>query len=263
MLQNNQICGTMFKNTTKRFNKIVQSPLSLVVFGQGFNIGEHDMGKQIEDLTGQKFNKLTVIKRVENDKRNNSRWLCKCDCGNEKIISGYHLKRASIVSCGCYIREITSKRSKTHEKTNLKLYDVWAAMKTRCYNKNRKEYKNYGGRGITVCDEWKDNFMTFYNWAMANGYDENAPRGECTIDRIDVNGNYEPNNCRFVNMKVQQNNKRNNCLITYNNETRSITEWSKTLNISVNAMRDRLKKYNNCIEKAFTQKKYAKKYERV
>ena len=104
-------------------------------------------------------------------------------------------------------------------------------------------------------------FMNFYNWAMNNGYDENAPRNICTIDRIDVNGNYEPDNCRFVDMKVQQNNRRNNHYITYNGETHTMKQWAEILNISTEAIRNRLKKYDYNIEKVFTQKKYAKKYE--
>lgn len=217
-------------------------------------------GRIKEDLTGQKFGRLTVL-RQDYNKNSNNYWLCKCDCGNIKSIRTEHLKDGSTVSCGCYSREITSKRSITHNKTKTRLYRIWISMKCRCYDEKHETYKNYGGRGIKICDEWLSDFMNFYNWAMENGYDENAPRNICTIDRIDVNGNYEPDNCRFVDMKVQQNNRRNNHYITYNGETHTMKQWAEILNISTEAIRNRLKKYDYNIEKVFTQKKYAKKYE--
>ena len=113
-----------------------------------------------------------------------------------------------------------------HGKYGTRLYRTYASMKRRCYNKNVKDYKNYGGRGVRVCDEWTQDFMNFYNWAINNGYNDNL-----TIDRINVNGNYEPNNCRWITMKQQENNRRNNVNLTYNGITKTITQWGQSLNI--------------------------------
>lgn len=173
------------------------------------------------DLTGQRFGRLTVIERAENNKRGNTMWLCKCDCGNTTIVQGTLLKSHASQSCGCLHQEIlrqgreSSYRAErarasrtTHGKSNFRLYAVWSSMIQRCYNPKSGRYKHYGARGITVCDEWRNDFSAFYNWAMANGYDENAPYGQCTLDRIDVNGNYRPENCRWVDMKTQRQNQR-------------------------------------------------------
>lgn len=194
------------------------------------------------DLTGQKFNRFLVLEYL-----GNSKWLCRCSCGTIKIVKGSHLKNGSIQSCGCLFRELASnrisKRNITHNlfNSNKRLYACWRSLKLRCYCKNNSSYKTYGGRGITVCDEWKNDFKNFYDWAMSNGYDKNAKRGECTIDRIDVNGNYEPSNCRWTNMKEQSNNKTNNRLIQYNGEIKTLSQWSDYFGIRDNLIHDRLK----------------------
>ena len=155
------------------------------------------------NLIGQCFGRLTVIEKGEETSSGQSMWICKCECGKKtKPIFGANLTRGHTKSCGCL-------RTK-HNKHNTRLYEVWRGMKKRCYCTSDQAYKNYGGRGISVCEEWRDNFQAFYGWAMANGYNPSAKQGECTLDRIDVNGNYEPSNCRWVTMKVQQNNRRNN-----------------------------------------------------
>lgn len=230
------------------------------------------------DLTGQKFNRLTVIRRVENSKDGRTMWLCKCDCGNERIISGRSLRNGHTQSGGCLSRELNSKRSlvdhtgekfgrltvesraddyvtpsgNTHtrwlcrcscgnstivdtcqliqgktqscgclrdehlKRGNVKhggrydrLYKVYSNMKNRCYNENSADYMYYGGRGISICSEWVESYSCFKEWAYDNGYDPTALKGECTIDRINVNGNYEPGNCRWVSMKTQSRNRRN------------------------------------------------------
>ena len=162
------------------------------------------------NLIGQKFGRLTVIERMPNIKKKKEQivlWKCKCECGNEVTVKSIDLRRGHTKSCGCLKMEMAGKQSIKHGKTNTRLYGVWKNMRERCSNPNNKNYKNYGGRGVNVCKEW-DNFLDFYNWAILNGYNKDAKRGECTLDRIDVNGNYEPKNCRFVSMKIQNRNRR-------------------------------------------------------
>ena len=166
------------------------------------------MGKHI-DLTGQRFGRLTVIKRFGEYVRpcgvTSITWECLCDCGKTTIVRSDKLKSGHKTSCGCYQSEFFVK---THGKGKTRLYSVWKCMKERCYHSIMPSFKFYGGRGITVCDEWRNDFQAFYDWAISNGYDESAKRGECTLDRIDVNGDYCPDNCRWVDMKTQANNKR-------------------------------------------------------
>jgi len=159
------------------------------------------------NLIGQRFGRLEVLEGAGTDRYQKTIWLCQCDCGNTKIILGANLKSGNTTSCGCYHKESTIARSVTHNLHHTRLYKVWCDMKKRCDNPRNKSYKYYGGRGICVCDEWKE-FESFNRWAFDNGYDENAPRWECTIDRIDNDSNYEPLNCRWVTMEVQNNNKR-------------------------------------------------------
>ena len=244
MLQNNRFRDKIFVNTTKRF-KIVQSPLSLVVFGQGFNVGEHDMGK-LNNLLGLRFGKLVVIARSENDKHKNARWLCQCDCGNTKVVVGSSLIKGHTKSCGCVRKHLLQTMPLKHGKKNTRLYNIWIDMKRRCNSKNRKSYKDYGGRGIVVCNEWLQDFMNFYNWAIANGYKENL-----TIDRIDVNGNYEPNNCRWIEKGEQNRNQRTNLKFTYKGETHCLKEWAEILKINYNTLHSRLTVLGYSVEKAF------------
>ena len=188
-----------------------------------------------KDLTGEKYGRLTVLNREPNGKTHNTRWKCQCECGNIVIVFGFSLKSKDTQSCGCLHKEKSTK----HNMYGTRIYSILDGMKSRCYNKNSKRYKNYGGRGIRICDKWLDKekgFINFYNWALKNGY-----RDDLTIDRIDVNGNYEPSNCRWITNSEQQNNKRNNHYILYNNEKHTLAEWSKIYKINESTLDSRIR----------------------
>ena len=201
----------------------------------------------IRNLTGKRFGRLLVIKEVGRDiKTRQKLWLCKCDCGNEKITKTTYLTSGDTSSCGCYRKECELKNlkesrdrkpCKTHGMHNTRIYQIWADMKGRCNNENSKAYKNYGKRGIKVCAEWNEDFVSFYRWAIKNGYRENL-----TIDRIDVNGNYEPNNCRWATWKEQGNNKRTTRKITIYGETKTAYEFEKQYEIKAHLLLDRYDK---------------------
>lgn len=201
---------------------------------------------KLENLKGKKFNKLQVIERVIKENNKQTYWKCICECGNTTIVTSAHLKNGHTKSCGCLQKEVVKDMMTTHNLTHTKLFKVWRGIIDRTLYPSNKKYKNYGGRGITICCEWLKDFKAFYDWATNNGYKEGL-----TIDRIDVNGNYEPNNCRWVNWKTQQNNRRNNHYITYNNETHTMKEWSELLGINYTTLSMRINKYKWPIERSF------------
>lgn len=213
------------------------------------------MGKYV-DLTGNTFGRLHVESRAPNAVRSNGKtrtmWNCKCDCGNTCIVDSYTLTHGKQISCGCFKKAQMSKLSKTHGMTNTRLYNVWSGIKSRCYNHNTYEYRFYGQRGIEMCDEWRNSFEAFYEWAHNNGYSEDAPRGRCTIDRVDSNGNYCPENCRFVTQLEQANNLRSNHRVEYNGETHTIAEWSRITGISQYKIRNRITRLGWSPKRALT-----------
>ena len=198
-------------------------------------IAENDVEKtkhpgNFIDLTGMKFNRLTAIEYVGQG-GSGARWKFQCDCGNVKIMNAYHVKHGYAKSCGCWNEENKHDRYRIHGLTNTKIQSAWSHIKQRCLNPKSKEYRNYGGRGIGICEEWKNSVAAFAKWAYANGYQE-----DLTIDRIDNNGDYTPENCRWVSMEVQENNKRNNHYYSWNGESITLSQIAKRNGIS----RDRL-----------------------
>lgn len=172
------------------------------------------------DLLGRRFGRLTVLERAYKDKK--QYWKCICDCGNIVFSNTSNLKSGNTKSCGCYSAEIKSKTHKKHGMRHTRLYSIWLNMRERCYRESNNRYKSYGGKGITVCDEWMgDNgFVNFYNWAMNNGYGDNL-----TLERMDNNEKYCAENCRWATMKEQQNHRTNNHYVTINGITKTFKEW--------------------------------------
>lgn len=202
------------------------------------------MSRKAIDMIGKKVGRLTVLCRNGTNKSGNIRWKCLCDCGKETTVTGHYLRNKNIQSCGCLQRELSSKRltkqnkgNSIHNKTNTRIYRIWANMKARCYNENSKNYSYYGLRGITVCNEWENDFQSFYNWSMENGYKDNL-----TIDRVDNDGNYEPNNCRWATRIEQANNKRSSIRVKYMELDLTIAEWSKITKINRYTLYDRYEK---------------------
>lgn len=180
-----------------------------------------------QDHTGEKFGKLTVLRRVEN-KNSRTRWLCQCECGNLTIAYSNMLINGTHKSCGCYknqrIKELNYKHGQSNARKRgqgTKMYENWKGMKARCYYPKHKDYKYYGAKGITVCDEWVHDYQCFYDWAINNGYEEGL-----TLDRIDSLKNYCPDNCRWVTWYIQNNNRSVVRRIAIGNETHTISEWA-------------------------------------
>lgn len=172
------------------------------------------------DLTGQNFGRLTAISPSRTPSGQFG-WLCKCSCGNEKIVRTPDLINGHTQSCGCLFRD----RISTHKMSNTSPYDIWVSMIRRCTNPRSRDYSNYGARGITVCQEWLD-YPAFYEWMMEHGYENGL-----SLDRVNNNEGYSPENCRLVTMRVQQQNKRNSIIVTYNGVTKPLIEFGRQFNI--------------------------------
>ena len=203
---------------------------------------------------GKKFGRLTVVgfRKVKNGENHAWAWDCKCDCGN--IVYGIrprNVKSGQTASCGCLKKEQNihnlAEKRRTHGKTNTRLYGVWCHIKERCKSPNCPAYKNYGGRGICVCDEWDSDFQAFYDWALENGYKDGL-----TIERIDVNGDYCPGNCCWITFDEQQRNKRNIRVVEIEGEKVTLKEACRRLNLPYKAVDLRVTRYGMSIEEAIS-----------
>jgi hypothetical protein len=215
------------------------------------------------DETGKRFNRLLVIERLKNDKRGRASWLCKCDCGNETIVGGSTLRAGHTKSCGCIETEYRQKFGQSNVKhgharlkTRHPLHYIWACMLQRCYNKKSQVYKYYGGRGISICDKWKNDYMSFHN-DMIRGYDEHIKvygKKNTSIERVDNNGNYTPSNCKWATRAEQCINQRRILRYSYNGLTLSIREWADRIGIKRSTLKYRIQKARWTIKRALLKK---------
>ena len=197
------------------------------------------------DLTGKVFERLTVKEFVGKNKSREALWLCECVCGNTVIVRGSKLRDGQNKSCGCLRKECHTTHSHSHRGKQTKTYRIWIAMKTRCTNPNVPCYKNYGGRGITICEEWKNDYLKFLE-------DMGECPENCSIERIDNNKGYSPENCKWATVEEQSTNKRTTRIITYNGKTQCLKDWSIELNISYSVLSRRINGLRWSIERAFT-----------
>lgn len=198
------------------------------------------------DLTGQRFGRLVVKSYAYTDSSKKAIWVCMCDCGKNCEVRANDLLRGKTNSCGCLKRDTRITMNLTHGGKHTRLYNIWIAMLERTGNKNSSNYHNYGGRGIAVCEEWKNDFEQFRNWATSHGY-----REDLTIDRIDVNGDYCPENCRWATKKEQANGTRRNIKIEYKGQTLTLSQWAEKIGINRYTLRNRIFVYGWSVEEAF------------
>lgn len=200
------------------------------------------------DITGKRYGRLTVVKRWESLPSGHSKWLCVCDCGKTKIVEDSNLKHSDKISCGCWRKELYKENAKYRGESHNTLYIIWASMIRRCTNPKEQNYKYYGARGIKVCNEWvedKNGYFTFKNWALLNGWEEGL-----SIERVNVNGDYCPENCIWIPFSEQCKNKRTTHWITYKGKTMCLTDWANEYNINRYTLYCRLYRSGWSIDKA-------------
>lgn len=212
------------------------------------------MSKKL-DLLGQRFGRLVVVDSAPNKKckggQTKTVWKCKCDCGNFCYVTTQELRKGDTVSCGCYASEQKKIRSIIHGQRYSRPYKIWSDMKARCFNPKENGYHNYGGRGITVCDEWLV-YQNFESWAIETGYEKGL-----TIERIDFNNEYCPENCKWATWKEQQNNKRNNKYLEYKGRKQTLAQWCEELGLNYSRTKARINACGWTVEEAFEREKYA------
>lgn len=198
-----------------------------------------------EDLTGKVFGRLTVLRAAEQrSKQGYIQWVCQCNCRDKTIIvvPSYKLKYGHTRSCGCLQRDTVIQMNRDREKNpaadrDTRLYRVWRGIRARTSYESQLSYKNYGGRGISICDEWHDDFSAFRNWALANGYSD-----DLTIDRLDIDGDYTPDNCRWATRKEQNNNQRSNIRLSFDGETHTASQWAEIMGITKDCIYKRIRR---------------------
>lgn len=199
-------------------------------------------------MAGNKYGKLLVLSPHHQDKRGEWFWLCRCECGNTTVASGWKIRNGVTTSCGCVLAAWRKQGpNHTHGMTNTRLYSTWCNMKARCTNQKNYEYHAYGGKGVSVCSEWL-HFENFRDWALSHGYADNL-----SIDRIDVNGNYCPSNCRWATTPVQALNRTDNHLVTAFGKTQTIKEWSLESGIKYDTIERRINGYGWPAERAVSE----------
>lgn len=206
----------------------------------------HKQAVNFLDRTGQKYGRLTCTGKYER-RGSYIYWLCECDCGNKTWVRAQNLASGEVKSCGCAMEHT----NRVHGMSHTRIHNIWSKMIERCYWKDSHAYKDYGGRGITVCEEWRgtEGFIRFYEWSMKNGYSE-----DLTIDRIDNNKGYSPDNCRWTDKLTQANNTRTNVFYEYGGEKHTVAEWARIYNLPQECLRQRLYKLNWPFEKAISTK---------
>lgn len=198
-----------------------------------------------KDLVGKRFGRWTVKERASDHVTakgyHHVMWRCVCDCGTERCVRGKSLTCGISKSCGCMRDELLGQRARKHGGFGTRLYAIWISMRQRCNNPNHHSYHNYGGRGIKICPEW-DDYEIFREWAIRAGYKEDAERGLYTLDRIDVNQGYQPNNCRFATMREQAENRRDSIWVEHDGEIHPLTVWSEILDIEYTTLWSRYRR---------------------